>query len=279
MKTLELADRKIETSNDAFVMGIVNCTNDSFYVKSRMTANDALKLIDEGADILDIGGESTRPGSKYIGEEEELKRIIPVIKEIRKYSSIPISVDTRKKNVMEQALDAGADILNDISAMEDDNRMVELAADRKIPVILMHKRSTPKDMQSKENTAYRDVFAEVNAYLKERVNVCLENGIKQNKIIVDPGIGFAKNLEQNKILVSRCGELLDGKYPVLMGLSRKSFLGEITGKKTKELLAATLTANLISFQNGATFFRVHDVSSCVDTLAVIKSFRESNLIK
>ncbi len=276
MKELELASEKIFTEKAAFVMGIVNCTPDSFFEKSRLDASGALRLIDEGADILDIGGESTRPGSSYVDCKEEIERILPVIKEVRKHSKIPISVDTRKLEVMKAAFDEGADILNDISALEDDFSLADFAAKTKIPVILMHKRGIPENMQ--KNTEYKNVFEEVDSYLASRVKAALDAGISKNKIIIDPGIGFGKNLEANKILIARCGELLGGKFPVLMALSRKKCIGEMTDRSVEERGSGTLTADLISVFKGASMLRVHDVASCVDSLSVLKSFSDSLLI-
>lgn len=266
-KEFSLAQRKIFTELPAFVMGILNATPDSFFDESRGGIERAFKLIEEGADIIDIGGESSRPGSSYLSEEDELQRIIPVIQEIRKHSEIPISVDTRKCNVMKAAFDAGADILNDISALEDDLKLAEFCAKEKIPVILMHKRGIPSQMQ--KNTEYKNIVDEVNSYLKERVKFALENGIAKNKIILDPGIGFGKNLAGNLELIKNCGKFLNGEYPVLMALSRKSCIGEITGREVGERLTGTITANLISVINGASFVRVHDVKETVDSLKVL----------
>lgn len=252
-------------------MGIVNCTPDSFYEKSRGGIEQALKLINQGADILDIGGESTRPGSEYISPEEEIRRIIPVIEAIRKESDIPISVDTRKSSVMEAAINAGADILNDVSAMEDDPLMAKLAAKTKIPVILMHKRGIPADMQ--KNTTYDNVFDAVNQYLQSRVNFAMAEGILDDRIILDPGIGFGKDLNGNLSLIANCGKLCDGKYPVLMALSRKTCIGQLTGKDVDGRLYGTLAANLLSVVRGATIVRVHDVEPCVDTLNVLSGIQ------
>ncbi len=266
-KEFSLAQRKIFTELPAFVMGILNATPDSFFDESRGGIERAFNLIEEGADIIDIGGESTRPGSSYLSEEDELQRIIPVIQEIRKHSEIPISVDTRKLNVMKAAFDAGADILNDISALEDESKLAEFCAKEKIPVILMHKRGIPSQMQ--KNTEYKNIFDEVNSYLKDRVKFALENGIEKNKIILDPGIGFGKNLAGNLELIKNCGKFLNGEYPVLMALSRKSCIGEITGREVGERLTGTITADLISVINGASFVRVHDVKETVDSLKVL----------
>ena len=270
MKTLNLRNRAVTTELPAFVMGIVNATPDSFFDKSRGGVDEALRLIDEGADILDIGGESTRPGSKYVEAEEEIRRVIGVIEGVRKVSDIPISVDTRKFEVMKAAFDAGADILNDISALEDDVRLAPFCAEAGIPVILMHKRGNPSTMQ--KNTAYDDVFDEVNEYLKSRVDFALKEGIAPEKIWLDPGIGFGKNVPDNFELMRRCGELLGGKYPVLMALSRKSCIGEVTGRPVEERLSGTLTADLLSVLVGASMIRVHDVSAAVDSLKILSAF-------
>lgn len=269
MKNLNLASRKVSTDFLAFVMGIVNCTPDSFFSASRGGAERAFELIDEGADILDLGGESTRPGSDYVSAEEEIKRIVPVIEEIRRKSDIPISVDTRKKIVMQAAFDSGADILNDISALEDDPELAFFAAEKKIPVVLMHKRGIPSTMQA--DTEYKNIFNEVSSYLEQRAEFAIKSGIEKEKIIVDPGIGFGKNLEGNLNLISNCGSLCGGKFPVLMALSRKSCIGQVTGREVQERLYGTLVADLISVLKGAFMVRVHDVAPCKDTLAVLKS--------
>ena len=270
MRCFDLANRTITTHLPCFVMGIVNCTPDSFYDASRGGVDLALRLIDEGSDVLDIGGESTRPGSSYVDADEEITRVIPVIRAIRKRSSIPISVDTRKLAVMKAAFDEGADILNDVSALEDDAGLADFAAQKKIPVILMHKRGIPQTMQHK--TDYQDVLSDVSSYLCSRADFAVSRGIEEGKIIVDPGIGFGKDLAGNLALIAECGKLCGGRYPVLMALSRKSFLAELTGHDVQHRLAGTIAANLIAAQRGAFMLRVHDVSSCKDSLAVLKSF-------
>ncbi|MDD7698292.1 MAG: dihydropteroate synthase [Spirochaetia bacterium] len=268
MLEFKLKDRTISTERNAFVAGIVNVNNDSFWKGSRGGFSLAKRLILEKADILDIGAESSRPGSKYISEKDELKALIPLIRKIRKFSDIPISVDTRKKNVFEACMQEGADILNDISALEDDSQMARYAGNEKIPVILMHKRKNPDIMQ--KYTEYEDVFKEVEDYLYSRIQYAVENGIDEDKIIIDPGIGFAKDLHANLVLIKNCGRLCSGKYPLMMALSRKSFLGLLTGKTVDKRLAGTVSANLYSVINGAKFVRVHDVKEAVDSLDVLK---------
>ena len=268
MLEFKLKDRTISTERNAFVAGIVNVNNDSLWKGSRGGFSLAKRLILEKADILDIGAESSRPGSKYISEKDELKALIPLIRKIRKFSDIPISVDTRKKNVFEACMQEGADILNDISALEDDCQMARYAGNEKIPVILMHKRKNPDIMQ--KYTEYEDVFKEVEDYLYSRIQYAVENGIDEDKIIIDPGIGFAKDLHANLVLIKNCGRLCSGKYPLMMALSRKSFLGLLTGKTVDKRLAGTVSANLYSVINGAKFVRVHDVKEAVDSLDVLK---------
>lgn len=267
MKSLSLADRKVTTDRPAFVMGIVNATPDSFWKKSRGAVDLALRLIDEGADIIDLGGESTRPGSDYVDAEEEIRRIVPVIQQIRRHSNIVVSIDTRKKDVMQAAVEAGADMLNDVSALEDDADLGPYVARTGISLVLMHKRGLPSDMQN--NTAYRDVFAEVNAYLTERIAYARQCGIGEDRIILDPGIGFGKDRQANVELIRRCGSLCGGAYPVLMALSRKTVIGEITGRSVEDRLCGTIAANILSVLHGASIVRVHDVKETVDAMAVL----------
>ena len=268
MPILNLAEKTISTENPAFIMSIVNANRDSFFAKSRGGFSLAKRHIEQGADIIDIGGESTRPGSRYIDAKEEIRRVVPVIKKIRAYSDIPISVDTRKYDVMSAAFDAGADILNDISAMEDDPRLVKFAADKKIPVILMHKKGQPQTMQLK--THYMDVFGEVSEYLERRAKIALQNGISSDKIIVDPGIGFGKNTAQNAVLIKRAGELCQKRFMVVMALSRKSFFEAVCGREAKERLWGTIAANVYSMLNGVSMIRVHDTAAALDCAKVIK---------
>ena len=269
--SLRLASREISTGLPSFIMGIVNATPDSFFESSRAPTlaegvQRALALEAEGADIIDIGGESTRPGSSYVGVDEEIARVVPLVREIRKFSSVPISIDTRKSAVMRAALDAGADICNDISALEDDTDLAPLVRDARIPVILMHKKGNPETMQA--NPSYRDAVREVAEYLCARASVAEASGIARGKIILDPGIGFGKRYEDNCALIAGLAEIVARGYPVLMALSRKSCIGAMTGRDTGDRLAGTLAANLIAVMNGATFLRVHDVKETRDMLSV-----------
>lgn len=269
-KELHLANRTITTNRAAFVMGIVNCTPDSFFSDSRGGVKRAMQLVEEGADILDIGGESTRPGASYIDEEEELRRVIPVVRSVRKVCSIPISIDTRKSAVFRAALDEGADILNDVSALEDDERMGALVASSGVPVILMHKKGVPATMQ--QHTHYEDVFTAVELHLEHRIKYALNCGVAKDKIIVDPGIGFGKDAAAAGVLVRQAGELCGGEYPVLIGLSRKSCIGEVTGREVGERLAGSVAGICAAAMNGAAIVRVHDVAQSVDAMKVVAFF-------
>jgi dihydropteroate synthase len=273
MRSLPLAKRTISTDLPAFIMGIVNATDDSFWEGSRASTLEAgvdlaLLLVASGADIIDIGGESSRPGAEYVGEAEEISRVVPLVREIRKRTDTPISIDTRKASVMRAALDEGADICNDISALEDDPDLASLIGKSGIPVVLMHKKGNPLMMQ--DNPNYEDVVGEVASYLFSRAEFAIKAGIAREKIILDPGIGFGKRYGDNCALITDLAEIVRGGYPVLMGHSRKSFIGTMTGRPTGDRLAGTLAAGLVSVMNGAMILRVHDVAATHDSLSVLR---------
>ena len=278
---ISLATRNLETEKSAFVMGIINATPDSFFEKSRIsqslneTIENSLKMIEDGADILDIGGESTRPGSEYIGENEEIDRVLPILEGIRKFDkNIAISIDTRKTKVIKTCVNSGADILNDISALEDGENIAEFVSESKIPVILMHKKGIPFTMQ--KNTKYADVIKEVSEYLCERADFAFSKGISPEKIIFDLGIGFGKDLSSNLDLIANCNffktcwkyHQKDGT-PILMALSRKTCIGELTGKPVDQRLFGSLSANIFSVMKGTSILRVHDVKETVDAIKVL----------
>ncbi|MDR2901190.1 MAG: dihydropteroate synthase [Treponema sp.] len=251
----------------ALVMAIVNCTDDSFYPASRNNSQEealarALKAEEDGANIIDFGGESTRPGATYVSEEEELRRLVPVIREFRKRSHVPISVDTRKAAIAKAVLDAGADIINDISALEDDSAMGPLCAERGAVVVLMHKKGIPETMQ--DEPYYTNVVSEVYSYLIETAAKARNLGIHPQRIMLDPGIGFGKQLEDNLDLIAHLEELSASGYPILVGLSRKRFIGEVCGRDSQDRLAGTLAANAASLMGKAHILRVHDVPETVD---------------
>jgi dihydropteroate synthase len=254
-------------------MAIINCNGDSFYAPSRALGEEAVEKAlaaeKEGAAIVDFGAESSRPGADYISEEEELKRLIPVISAFRKRSSLPVSVDTRKAAVARVAIDAGADIINDISALKDDPQIAAVCAEKGAAVVLMHKKGVPLTMQ--ENPFYSNVAEEISAFLKDAAKRALSAGIFPEKIILDPGIGFGKGLRDNLQIIRLLAEICGKDYPILVGLSRKSFIGEITGRGSEDRLAGTLAANSAAIDAGADIIRVHDVKEHVDLAQVLFS--------
>lgn len=253
------------------VMGIVNATPDSFYGPSRKRTREeavetALRMEAEGARIVDIGGESTRPGSEYVGEAEELERVVPVVEGLRARSGVAISVDTRKAAVAAAAAAAGADLVNDVAALRADPAMAPLAARLGLPVVLMHMRGEPKTMQ--EAPAYGDCLAEVEAFLLEAARAAEAAGLAREAILLDPGIGFGKRLEDNLALLAGLDRLAGLGYPLLVGLSRKAFVGALTGRPAEGRLAGSLGAALAAYAKGARVFRVHDVAETFDALSL-----------
>jgi dihydropteroate synthase len=254
------------------IMGVVNVTPDSFSDGGAFLDRDAavahgLRLAFEGADLLDIGGESTRPGADPVSEREELHRVIPVIEGILAANAgVRISIDTSKAGVAAAALDAGADYVNDVTALRGDPEMAALVAERNVDVCLMHMLGTPRTMQAEAR--YGDVVADVKAFLAERIDAATAAGIARERIEVDPGIGFAKNIDHNLELLRRLRELTELGRPLVLGTSRKSFLGKITGRETAERVPATLATVVMGYERGAEVFRVHDVAPARDALAV-----------
>lgn len=258
MIQFSLKNRIIKTDRPAFVMGIVNVTPDSFYAKSRGGADRAFQLIEEGADILDLGAESTRPGFTEVPVEEEIKRLIPVIKEIRKHSDIALSIDTRKKKVFEACVNEGADILNDVSSFDFDSEMAAFCGKNDFPVILTH--IFPHD----RNENNPEILDELDSWFNKKIIYAEENGISRNKLILDPGIGFGKSFEENMTLIKECGKICNGSYPVMMALSRKRCIGQMIGNMEADRLEGTVKADLLAIQNGAVFIRVHDVKEHIN---------------
>jgi len=254
------------------IMGVVNVTPDSFSDGGAFLDRDAavshgLRLAFEGADLLDVGGESTRPGADPVPEREELDRVIPVIEGIHAHDrAVRISIDTSKAAVAAAALDAGADYVNDVTALRADPDMAALVAERGVDVCLMHMLGTPRTMQAQAH--YDDVVADVKAFLEQRIEAAVAAGIALERIEVDPGIGFAKNVDHNLELLGRLRELTALGRPLVLGTSRKSFLGKITGRETAERVPATLATLVMGYERGAEVFRVHDVAPARDALAM-----------
>ncbi len=233
-RIMSWGSRTLDFTRKTYVMGILNCTPDSFYAASRaVTIKDALKagreMIEAGVDIIDVGGESTRPGSDPVAPEEEIRRVIPVVQSLRAESDVMISVDTRKKEVAERALDAGADFINDISGLRHSEELARLVARRKVPVVLMHMRGTPKTMQQKPH--YKNTISEILRELQPPIASAIGAGIDPSMIIIDPGIGFGKRIQDNLHIIRELASLKSLNFPILIGLSRKSFIGEILASR------------------------------------------------
>jgi dihydropteroate synthase len=273
---LKISNRKFNLVNEVPIMGILNVTPDSFYdggfyFKKDKAFRRIEEIVSEGAHIVDIGGISTRPGSEPVTLDEEIGRTIPIVKNVVKNYDILVSIDTYRSEVAERAIDAGAHIVNDISAMTFDREMVNVVSKSKVSVIIMHMKGTPKDMQL--NPEYKDVIEEIYDFLGDRINLAIESGIKEDKIIIDPGIGFGKKLEHNLEILHNLSEFGILGYPVLVGASRKSFIGKILDLPVEERLEGSIAAAVCSVVNGASILRVHDVKETIRAVKIVKSIR------
>lgn len=273
-RTLHLRGRTLEHASHCLLMGILNVTPDSFSDGGAFPNHDTavehgLEMVHAGADIIDIGGESTRPGAFEISEADELGRVLPVIAALRARSDVPISVDTRHAVVAAAAIRAGADIINDVSALRHDPRMAGVAANHGVPVVLMHMQGTPASMQ--QHPVYENIMEEVTLFFEERIRFCSDTGIDQ--LILDPGIGFGKTVDHNLQLLQGLRRFLRFGYPVLIGTSRKSFIGTLTGATVQDRLPGSIASNVLAYLNGAQILRVHDVHAirgAIDVAAAIK---------
>lgn len=261
--TIQLKKQKLLLGTKTTLMAILNLTPDSFSDGGRFLSRDAavahaLKMIEDGADIIDIGGESTRPGARAVCIDEELGRVVPVIEAIRKDSDIPISIDTYKVKVARRALEAGADIINDISGCRFDPEMPKLAAEKNVPVIIMHIKGTPGDMQ--KNPEYDDVVCDVKNYLSESIRLLENAGLSREQIIIDPGIGFGKTTKHNLTIMNRLNEFAELDRPILAGVSRKSVIGNVLNLPLDKRIFGTAAAVAANIIKGAHIVRVHDVA-------------------
>ena len=259
------------------VMGILNVTPDSFSDGGRFdNLNIALRqastMAEGGATIIDIGGESTRPGADSVDAQQELDRVIPVIEAVRSVTDIPISIDTSKATVMREAVAAGASLINDVCALQGDGAL-QAAADLQVPVCLMHMRGEPRTMQ--QNPEYDDVVADVAAFLEERIAACADAGLGEGLIIVDPGFGFGKTHGHNVELLANLRQLRVRNRPILVGVSRKSTLGELTQREVHDRLPASVAAAVVAVMKGADIVRAHDVQATVDALKVAQAVIEA----
>lgn len=261
---------------EPLVMGILNVTPDSFsdagrFFEDGAALQQARAMAAAGADIIDIGGESTRPGATRLSAEEEIDRILPIIEKLKEELSVPVSIDTTKADVARLAVaEGGADLINDISALQFDEFMAATVAELNVPVILMHIKGTPENMQ--KDPFYSDVIGEITEYFQQRIDFALSHGIKKEKIILDPGIGFGKRLQDNIAIMKNLKKFGEFELPILIGVSRKSFLGLMSGEKIPERRGAeTIAASLYAAAQGAAILRVHDVDSTVKALKIWKN--------
>ena len=282
MNIKNLNDWLLSKKKRSLIMGILNVTPDSFsdggdYYEKNLAVEHALKMVNQGADIIDIGGESTRPFSEPVSFDEEISRVIPVIKGIRENSDVCISIDTTKSKVALAALESGASFINDISAMETDPAMVNVALKFDCPLVLMHMKGKPKNMQ--DNPLYKSLIKDIKNYLFERVDFAISKGIDRKKIIIDPGIGFGKTVENNFEIINNLEQFVKMNLPVLLGASRKSFIGVTLDLPEKERIEGSIAANIIGLQKGAKIFRVHDVVETNRAMVIAnKIFNSNNLI-
>ena len=273
-RELDCAGRKILLDRPR-IMGILNVTPDSFsdggqWVGKSEAIQHALTMQDAGADIIDIGGESTRPGAQAVPLQQELDRVIPVIEAIASQLSVPVSIDTSKPEVMREAVRAGAGMINDVCALRQDGAL-QAAAELVVPVCLMHMLGDPRVMQ--HNPVYDDVSAEVKGFLLERAKQCELDGIPAQNIVLDPGFGFGKTLQQNLDLFHKLPALVASGYPVLVGVSRKAMIGQLTGREMPDRVPGSITAAVLAVLQGASIVRVHDVAETQDALNIVKSLR------
>ena len=266
--------KELDLSEKKAIMGILNVTPDSFSDGGKFNKiDDALTrcetMIKEGADIIDVGGESTRPGAGKVNLDEELERVIPVIEKIKQNFDLPVSIDTYKSKVAIEAANAGVEIVNDISGLNFDDNMADVIAENKLGCCIMHILGTPEDMQ--KNPYYDDVIDEINDYFKGAIEKGLKAGIETESMVIDPGIGFGKRVIDNVTILNRLGEFNIHGLPVLIGLSRKSFMGKILGLDVDDRLYSTLGAQIVAFMRGADIIRVHDVKAAYDSLRIAEA--------
>ncbi|MBN2707257.1 MAG: dihydropteroate synthase, partial [Deltaproteobacteria bacterium] len=268
---------KVDLKQRSLIMGILNVTPDSFsdgnrFLDPAAALAQARRMLAEGADIIDIGGESTRPGAAPVAGGEEERRVVPVIRELRReFPELPLSIDTSKSQVARAALMAGADIINDISALGFDPEMAAVAAEHQAYLCLMHIQNDPQTMQ--QAPVYHDLFAEVSAFFEERLARALAAGLERDRVILDPGIGFGKTLEHNLLLLKHLREFTGFNLPLLVGTSRKSFIGKITGAAVDERLPASLATAALAVAAGAALVRVHDVAATRQALSVVDAIK------
>ena len=269
---------QLELGSKVLVMGILNVTPDSFsdggqFFSSKTIAAQIDAMVEAGADIIDVGGESTRPFAEPVSIEDELARVLPAIRQIRQHYSISISIDTTKAEVARQALEEGADVINDISALRFDKNMIALAEESGVPVIIMHMQGTPADMQIEPH--YDDVVAEIKDFFRERLAWAAENGVGGKQFIIDPGIGFGKTVAHNLTILRRVEEFSELGCPVLIGHSRKSFIGKLLGTDVDQRDVATAAVSAVCAMKGVSILRVHDVAKTVEAVRLAEAIKNA----
>ena len=278
---LSWSNFSLDFSEKTYIMGVLNVTPDSFsdsglHLDKSTAVRRALQMVEEGADIIDIGGESTRPGSGPVAVEEELRRTIPVIEALAKKITVPLSIDTCKSEVARRALDAGASIVNDISGLRFDTQMARVVSEQKVPVVIMHIKGRPRDMQ--KNPAYEALIPEIMDYLRGGIRLALESGVPEDRIIIDPGVGFGKTFEHNLEIIHNLYEFTLLEKPLLIGPSRKAFTGSaLGGVPPEKRLEGTAAAVAISIMNGANMVRVHDVKEMVKVAKVADAIKRMKM--
>ncbi|WP_448214033.1 dihydropteroate synthase [Colwellia sp. MEBiC06753] len=278
--TLQCGDKELSLESPQ-VMGILNITPDSFSDGGKFNSNSAAlaqveAMITQGAAIIDIGGESTRPGAQAVELQQELDRVVPIVEAIKQRFDTIVSVDTSKAQVMAESIKAGAGIINDVRALQNAG-CIEAVAESNIPICLMHMQGLPRTMQ--HNPQYDDVVNDVIAFIEQRIDECESYGIARERILVDPGFGFGKTLEQNYQLLNRLDEFNSMNLPLLVGMSRKSMIGNLLNADVEQRLAGSLAAAMISAQKGAKIIRVHDVKATVDALTVLQAAMQPELTR
>lgn len=277
------ADFCLDFSQKTYIMGILNVTPDSFsdgglHFDRSAAIERAYQMVEEGADIIDVGGESTRPGSEPVTIEEELRRTIPVIEAIAKEIKVPISIDTYKSEVAKKALDAGASMVNDISRLRFDPRMPEVVSEYKVPVVIMHIKGTPRNMQ--QNPVYKALIPEIMDSLRAGIRLAISTGISEDKIVIDPGIGFGKTFDHNLEVINNLKEFTLLEKPILIGPSRKAFIGKILGDvPVTERLEGTSAAVAVSIMHGANIIRVHDVKEMARVAKVVDAIKSEKVLQ
>ena len=278
--TRQAKDRLIECSARPLIMGVVNVTPDSFfdggrYLDAAAAVSHAVRMVEEGADLLDIGAESTRPGANIVDEEEECRRAIPVVSAIARAVTVPISIDTSKVAVARQALDAGAVLVNDVTALRGDPAMVDMVARSGAGIVLMHMQGTPRTMQLAPR--FDDVVGEISDFFEERISFAMTHGIVRRQIILDPGIGFGKLLGHNLTLLDKLRHFVQFECPLLIGVSHKSFLGQLVDRPVQERQWATAAAVAMAVDRGAGILRVHDVKAMKDVVQVAAAISQQSI--